>query len=261
MSNNENSYEYILDENIYKTPRKGIKGFKDNWGSFTLIVFLIFTFRSVVIEPFKIPSGSMIPTLLIGDFVLVNKMSYGLKLPFSHWIGDPIYLYKSGMPKRGDVVVFKYPKDTSFNYVKRLIGEPGDKIEVINKVVYVNDTPISMEPIKGETIMEDMDEKFKEYNLRFFKTQTGDIEHISQIDEDNGYLSDFGPVVVPDGHYFVMGDNRDYSSDSRIWGYVPYEHIKGKAVFIWFSWSFPWPWTIGEEQLSFRPWRIGLPIK
>jgi signal peptidase I len=103
--------------------------------SFTLIILSVLVFRSVLFEPFKIPSGSMIPTLLIGDFILVNKFSYGFKVPFSDWFSDPIYMTGSAQPKRGDVIVFKYPKDTNLNYIKRVVGLPGDTIEVIDKVV------------------------------------------------------------------------------------------------------------------------------
>src|SRR5690606_21593341 len=131
--------------------------------SITLIVFTVLLFRSVFFEPFKIPTGSMIPTLMIGDFILVNKFSYGFKVPFSDWVGDPIYLTGPETPKRGDVIVFKYPKDTSFNYIKRVIGLPGDTIEVIDKVVYVNDEPIEPSVVSEEEakkLMDDMDEKF-----------------------------------------------------------------------------------------------------
>jgi signal peptidase I len=106
--------------------------------SFTMIIMSVLIFRSVLFEPFKIPSGSMIPTLLIGDFILVNKFSYGFKVPFSDWFTDPVYITGPKQPERGDVIVFKYPKDTNLNYIKRVIGLPGDTIEVIDKVVYVN---------------------------------------------------------------------------------------------------------------------------
>ena len=135
----DNEYEYTLDAKVYPDPEPGIKGFWNNWGTFSLIVLVILSFRSIIIEPFKIPSGSMIPTLLIGDFILVDKTAYGYKVPFSDWLGKPVYLYRRALPKRGEVIIFKYPRNESLNYIKRLIGVPGDKIEVINKVLYVND--------------------------------------------------------------------------------------------------------------------------
>jgi signal peptidase I len=232
--------------------------FKKEAKSFTIIILSVLAFRSVFFEPFKIPSGSMIPTLLIGDFILVNKFSYGFKVPFSDWFSDPTYITGPAKPERGDIVVFKYPKDTSLNYIKRVVGLPGDSVEVIDKVVYVNNKPIVTKEIDGKKIKEEMDEKYKNYNFKFFETETGPAKHISQVDLDNIFTANFGKITVPDGHYFVMGDNRDFSADSRFWGFVPFGHIKGKAILIWFSLSVPWPWESGEEtSFSFRPWRMG----
>ena len=230
--------------------------------SISLILLVVLIFRSMLFEPFKIPSGSMIPTLMIGDFILVNKYSYGLKLPFSDvnlfgFNSDPIYLFGKENPKRGDVIVFKYPNDKSINYIKRVIGLPGDTIEIKNKNVYVNDKPIDVKPINGKRIMDDMDDKFKGYNLLFFESETGKHKHVIQQDGNNYFRSDFNKRVIPKGKYFVMGDNRDFSSDSRFWGYVPRKNIKGKALFVWFSMIFPW----NDDPLKFRPWRIGTKIK
>ncbi|MGK0366986.1 MAG: signal peptidase I [Thermoproteota archaeon] len=225
--------------------------------SITGIIFVVLLFRSIFFEPFKIPSGSMIPTLSIGDFILVNKFSYGFKVPFSDWFSDPTYITEPSSPKRGDVIVFKYPKDVSLNYIKRVVGLPGDTIEVKKKVVFVNDVAIKTVDIDGKEILEEMDEKFKIYNFKFFETQTGDAKHISQVNIDSYYNSDYYKVTVPKGKYFVMGDNRDFSSDSRIWGYVPFENIKGKAILIWFSSNIPWPWSNDDDVFTFRPWRIG----
>ncbi|MGB0455290.1 MAG: signal peptidase I [Bacteriovoracaceae bacterium] len=221
------------------------------------LIFLVLVFRSVFFEPFRIPSGSMIPTLMIGDFILVKKFEYGFKVPFSDVaIGkinsDPVYLFGESTPKRGDVVVFKYPKDPAINFIKRVVGLPGDTIEVRDKVVYVNDTPIDMKDIDGKEIMADMDDKFKDYNFRFFQSQTGDASHVVQVDTDNSILSNSDPIQVPSGHYFVMGDNRDFSSDSRVWGFVPHRNIKGKAIMVWFSMIF-----FPLSDLKFRPHRIG----
>lgn len=226
--------------------------------SFTVIIFSVLFFRSVFFEPFKIPSGSMIPTLLIGDFILVNKFSYGFKVPFSDWFSDPIYITGPTQPARGDVIVFKYPNDPSLNYIKRVVGLPGDTIAVTEKVVYVNGVPLEMKDIDGKKIVEDMDEKYKRYNFRFFETKTGSHTHVTQVDQDNVFNTNFYQVTVPKDNYFVMGDNRDFSADSRSWGFVPFGNIKGRAIAIWFSLSFPWPWG-GDEQESFafRPWRIG----
>jgi signal peptidase I len=227
--------------------------------SFTLIILSVLIFRSVLFEPFKIPSGSMIPTLLIGDFILVNKFSYGFKVPFSDWFSDPIYLTGPSTPERGDVVVFKYPRDTNLNYIKRVVGLPGDSIEIHDKVVYVNNEAVPVEKFDGKEIMEDMDERYKSYDFTFLKTKTGDADHVTQLDPSNRYNANYPKFIVPQGRYFVMGDNRDFS---RSWGTVPFSHIKGKAILVWFSLSVPWPWSEDEqESWKFRPWRIGNLIK
>src|SRR5690606_14444599 len=145
---------------VVKTPKKK-KDWKSETKSIFLIILSVLVFRSVFFEPFKIPTGSMIPTLMIGDFILVNKFSYGFKVPFSDWFGDPTYISGPKSPERGDIIVFKYPKDTSVNYIKRVIGLPGDTIEVIDKVVYVNDEPIEPKEVseaQAEELMQDMDE-------------------------------------------------------------------------------------------------------
>ncbi len=224
------------------------------------IIFLVLGFRSVFFEPFKIPSGSMIPTLLIGDFILVNKFSYGFKVPFSDWFTDPVYITTPSEPERGDVIVFKYPRNPDLNYIKRVIGLPGDTIEVVNKRVYVNNKMIPAASFDGKEIMADMDEKYKRYNFRFFKTKTGEHSHITQVHEDNSFNENFPRITVPSGHYFVMGDNRDFSSDSRSWGFVPFENIKGRALLVWFSLSIPTPFSHEDESWQFRPWRIGTMI-
>lgn len=226
--------------------------------SFTFIILSVLIFRSVLFEPFKIPSGSMIPTLLIGDFILVNKFSYGFKVPFSDWFTDPVYMTGPTYPERGDVIVFKYPKDTNLNYIKRVIGLPGDTIEVIDKVVYVNNKPIETKVVDGKEILEDMDDRYKSYQFKFMETKTGSATHITQVDEGNDYFATYTKFTVPKDHFFVMGDNRDFSADSRRWGTVPFGHIKGKAIMIWFSLSVPMPWSEDEqESFRFRPWRIG----
>ncbi|MBF0361036.1 MAG: signal peptidase I [Oligoflexia bacterium] len=224
--------------------------------SIAVIVFLVFMFRSACYEPFKIPSGSMIPTLMIGDFIIVDKMAYGFKVPFSEWISDPIYITGPGKPGRGDVIVFKFPKDPSVNYIKRVIGTPGDIIEVKDKVVYVNDKPVEGQvlPIEeGKKIMSDMDEKFKNNNLKFLKTEFGGHKFVYQVDDDNFAQTSTDKFVVPAESYFVMGDNRDSSYDSRFWGFVPFKYIKGRAVLVWFSMIFPF----SDNPYKFRPDRIG----
>jgi signal peptidase I len=224
--------------------------------SIALILIVVMTFRSVLFEPFRIPSGSMIPTLMIGDFILVNKMSFGFKVPFSDWFSDPIYLFGKKDPSRGDIVVFKYPKDPDINFIKRVIGIPGDTIEIRNKVVYINDKPLQMTEISGKEIMDDMDEKFKDHKLKFYNYETGTHKHVIQEDSENYFKVDFEKITVPVGQFFVMGDNRDFSMDSRYWGFVPHQNIKGAAMLVWFSMIAP---LLNEDTqtLKLRPWRIG----
>lgn len=222
------------------------------------IVLLVLAFRSIFFEPFRIPSGSMIPTLLIGDFILVNKLAYGVKVPFSDWYTDPVYIYKRDMPKRGDIIVFKYPKDPNINYIKRVVGVPGDTVEMIDKVIYVNGKKIDMKEIPGKKIMEDMDDKFRGYNLSFYKVKNGEHTHTIMQDVDNTYKVDYEKRTVPEGKFFVMGDNRDFSYDSRFWGFVPFENIKGEAMFIWFNLIIPF---LDNNPFKIRPWRIGTLLK
>lgn len=245
---------------LFWKKKKKKKTFKEELPSLTIIIFVVLLFRSIFFEPYKIPTGSMIPTLLIGDYILVNKMAYGLKVPFSDWFTDPVYLSTPKYPKHGDIIVFKYPENTALNYIKRVVAVPGDTIEVIDKIVYINDVPYENTSIDGTKIMEDMDEKFKNYNYDFFKSKTGEHEHVIQHNTELFYSANYPKTTLPAEMFFVMGDNRDHSSDSRVWGFVPFSHIKGEALFVWFSmtlpFSFPWEEDL-DHPLKFRPWRIG----
>lgn len=238
--------------------KKGSKILKEI-RSIAIILIVVLGFRSIILEPFRIPSGSMIPTLMIGDFILVNKFTYGLKVPFSDWFSDPIYIFERERPKRGDVIVFKYPENPSLNYIKRVVGAPGDEIEIRQKVVYVNGAPVEMEELSQEQskmLIADMDDKFKNHALKFYTTKDGEHGHIIMEDEENYYKSDFSKIIVPADQYFVLGDNRDFSLDSRFWGFVPFENIKGSAIMVWFSLILPFD----EPDVKFRPWRIGTMI-
>ena len=164
--------------------------------------------RTFFVQAFKIPSGSMLPTLQIGDHLLVNKLLYGLRVPV---YGTRLFSYFE--PERGDIVVFVYPEDRDKDFIKRVVGIPGDRIEIRHKRLYRNGEPV--------------DEPFAHYT---------DPEGPAPRDT-------FGPVTVPAGHVFVMGDNRDHSFDSRFWGFVPYEDIKGKAFVIYWSWDGEDSWV------------------
>lgn len=226
------------------------------------IITFILTFRSVVFEPYRIPTGSMIPTLKIGDYIVVNKFAYGFKIPFSDMaFGDinlnPKYITSQSLPKRGEVIVFKFPKDPSTSYIKRVIGLPGDTVEIKDKIVYVNDQPLKTTAIDGTEFLKDMNKKFKNYKLNFYTEISDSGEHVIQQDSDNYYSNNKDKVQVKEGHLYVMGDNRDFSFDSRYWSTVPVEYVKGRAEMIWLSVSFP---QDGGEFI-FRSDRIGKSIK
>ena len=184
-----------------KTKLKKKSVFREYAEAAAIAVILALFIRTFVVQAFKIPSGSMIPTLLVGDHILVNKFIYGVKIPFVNKTLIPI-----GSPQRDDVIVFIYPVDKSKDFIKRVIGLPGETLEIKDTKIYIN----------GE-VFEDTHGDFKDSRRHFAK--------------DN-----YGPVTVPEGHLFAMGDNRDNSHDSRFWGTVPLESVKGKALIIYWSW-------------------------
>ncbi len=194
------------------------------------VLLIVLVFRSFLFEPFKIPSGSMIPTLLVGDFIVVNKFAYGVRLPVLN-----TKIYSIGVPQRGDVVVFRYPQDTSVNFIKRAIGLPGDTITYRDKQLYVNGEKIEKES-KGSFKSSDIKCSTPARDAKLFNEQLGNIEH--DILVHGSRSSRNGQWIVPDGHYFMMGDNRDRSNDSRMWGFVPEENLVGRAVGIWLNFDF-----------------------
>ena len=196
--------------------------------SFFPIILLVLVIRSFLFEPFRIPSDSMMPTLLDGDFIFVNKFTYGLRLPVMN-----TKVVELGEPRRGDVVVFRLPSDPSTNYIKRLVGLPGDHVVVREKRVYVNGV---LQDVR-------LDGWFEAFNSTP-RAQIG-VERLGSVTHRTLYIPERGSVdfddVVPAGHYFFMGDNRDNSRDSRFpeVGYVPVENVVGKAVRIWMNWNLP----------------------
>jgi signal peptidase I len=208
--------------------------------SFFPVILVVFLLRSFLVEPFKIPSGSMIPTLLVGDFILVNKFAYGIRLPVLN-----LKVLDIGSPHRGDVMVFRYPDDPSLDYIKRVVGLPGDRIEYRNKRLTINGRAVPTRQIEDYLSRDRM-----QYSRRFLETLNG-TEHQILVEDDapafvaqtrsfphseNCIYNMMGVTcTVPPGHYFMMGDNRDNSSDSRVWGFVPDANIVGKAFFIWLN--------------------------
>ena len=204
------------------------------------VIIVVFVMRSFLFEPFKIPSGSMIPTLLVGDLILVNKFTYGVRLPVIN-----LKITEGNKPQRGDVMVFRYPPKPSLDYIKRVVGVPGDEVAYLNKRLTLNGQAVSTNGVP---------EFFDESAMRYFKQLEetfGEAKHrILNDDERPAFVpgaDDFpnrqncrysveGVVCkVPEGHYFMMGDNRDNSLDSRYWGFVPDQNIVGKAFFVWMN--------------------------
>ena len=201
--------------------------FREYAEAIVVAMLLAFAIRVFVVQAFKIPSGSMIPTLLIGDHILVSKLSYGIQWPSQckfQAAFPPVNCYASqaliefGKPQRGDIIVFRFPEDEEKDFIKRIVGTPGDTVQLRNKAVLVNGVVLEDKPF----------------------TQRIDP---GIIDGTINPRDNFGPVTVPDGAYFVMGDNRDQSLDSRFWGFVREEKIRGKAFRIYWSWNGQGQWT------------------
>ena len=188
---------------------KSMQSFRDTIEAIVVALLLAFVIRAFIVQAFKIPSGSMLETLQIGDHLLVSKFAYDVRLPSSIWLDttDGKVIYKTGDPQRGDIIVFKYPVDESKDFIKRVIGLPGETVELRDKVVYIDGKPLE-EPYVRHTRADMMPVR------------------------DN-----FGPYTVPEGCYFMLGDNREGSHDSRWWGPVKREKIVGKALFIYWSWG------------------------
>ena len=195
--------------------------------SFFPIFLIVLILRSFIFEPFRIPSASMMPTLLIGDFILVNKYDYGLRLPVIH-----NKFYENNIPSRGDVVVFRYPENPKIPYIKRVIGLPGDKIAYYNKTLYINDV-LAEQTTNGDYFAFGSGITMKGSLL--ISEDLGNIEHEILIDPERNSLEFV--TQVPDSHYFVLGDNRDNSKDSRYWGFVPEENLVGRAFLVWMNWD------------------------
>lgn len=236
---------YAIDILVFRKQRApdGKQPLWVEWGAdFFPVILIVFVLRSFLFEPFKIPSGSMIPTLLVGDYILVNKYAYGIRLPVIN-----TKIIEVGEPQRGDVMVFRYPEDPSLDYIKRVVGLPGDTVAYQNKRLTINGAEVAIEP------MADFLHPERLYYSQQYNEKLGEVEHRILNDADapafvpgvssfpfreNCTYNASGVICkIPDGHYFMMGDNRDNSRDSRAWGFVPEGNIVGKAFFIWLNFS------------------------
>jgi signal peptidase I len=204
--------------------------------SFFPVILVVFFVRSFIVEPFKIPSGSMMPTLLAGDYILVNKFTYGLRVPIVNHT-----FIKVSQPTRGDVFVFHYPPEPSIDYIKRVVGLPGDRISYKDKQLTINGKKLDTQDMGSyEYVMSGLNVM----TAKQYKEQLGSVRHsilihdiVGNYDADaiGSKFANNEEIIVPVGHYLAMGDNRDNSSDSRVWGFVPEQNLVGKAFFIWMN--------------------------
>lgn len=252
---------WLLDIIFFAGKRKGVTPARNEplaveySRAFFPVLLAVLVLRAFIFEPFRIPSGSMMPSLLVGDFILVNKFSYGLRLPVNHY-----KLSEGDKPKRGDVIVFRYPQDPSQDYIKRVIGLPGDHVSYYNRRLSINGEPVvtteshtyqGLGDLNGMPQAAGCDRKGA--GCKVYNENIDNISYTMMTNPDSTYSIN-GEVFVPEGHYFVMGDNRDHSNDSRIWGYVPEKNLVGKAVRIWMHWD----WRSGGSGLDLS--RIGRAI-
>lgn len=229
------------------------EGRRELFGALFLCIVAILIVRSFLFEPFRIPSASMVPTLRIGDHIFVSKYNFGLSIPFTK-----IELVRWGAPARGDIVVFLFPKDQSLHYIKRVVGVPGDTVELRGKNLIINGAIVGKEPVEDKNLISEItgDDNF---TGEIYKESLDNVVHYVKYSKSmlHEFPRNSPPQVIPENHFFVIGDNRDDSYDSRSWGPVPRENIKGKAQMVWMSLDEKGAWN----QLTKIRWhRCGILI-
>jgi signal peptidase I len=239
------SLDESVEEHLAFARKSTVREYSESIGVAVAIALLL---RAFVVEAFQIPSGSMIPTLEVGDHIFVSKFSYGLTIPFTN-----TKIIQLGQPKRGDIIVFKFPRDQSTDYIKRVVGLPGDVLEMRNQELYINGHPVPRERVPRPYRYEDASSEGGS------QPQEGDLwlENLDgrkheTIQAHEGGSRDFQRTEVPPGNVFVMGDNRDNSSDSRVWGFVDRDLIKGRALIVWWSRSPSPDWSVPAFFKSIR---------
>ncbi len=230
-------FMWLADRVYFSKQRKkedAAPWFVESTAPFFPVLLVVLVLRSFIVEPFQIPSGSMIPTLKIGDFILVNKFAYGLRLPVT---GTKVLAL--GEPQRGDVMVFFPPNDKRY-FIKRVVGLAGDEIRVINNVLFVNGEKMPQSTLdRAEPYFVDksITERNSPSNAQVMMENLAGVDHLIRKHQTPGRLGRNFTTIVPEGHYFMVGDNRDNSSDSRVWGAVPEKNVVGKAFAVWMHWE------------------------
>lgn len=234
---------------LFLAKKRAASGKKMSWiveysRSFFLVLFLVWVIRSFIFQPYRVPTGSLEPTILPGDFIAVSQFSYGLRLPVIH-----TKILNIGEPKTGQIVLFRWPVNSSILFVKRVIGTPGDHVIYKNKVLYINGKEMKQTYVgKGFDI--EPGEKSRPVIIK--QENLNGAKHLIQLAAKGGETENFD-IIVPKGMYFMMGDNRDDSDDSRMWGFVPEQNLVGEAFGIWMSWDSRAKWGVHKIRWS----RIG----